>query len=314
MSSFRLVWRRFSPDSVIAATIPVACGLLLAEAYFRTSLGDSETSEQCRYSSTCDLITEQHVKKLQETGYVVIPNVLSKETLAQARKDVARVKSERRDDVVTGQVGSDTTSIQESIFGTSTKGGAASKPDRGDAVNWLRESDGTTPSLPFSPLGLGILHCIKLLRGVPYALESLEYSVYKHNLVPQQSQLANYPGDGDAGYPRHLDQCASSLTDLGLLEYWRLSDYRGRSITSILYLNDATWDGKLHCGQIRCYIASGVGGGKEGAAYEDIVPKGGTLLIFDSRRIEHEVLPSKRDRTALTSWASGTAVAAAAVG
>ena len=40
--------------------------------------------------------------------------------------------------------------------------------------------------------------------------------------------------------------------------------------------------------------------------YTDVIPKGGTLVIFDSRRIWHQVLPSTQQRLALTCWVSGT--------
>ncbi len=41
-------------------------------------------------------------------------------------------------------------------------------------------------------------------------------------------------------------------------------------------------------------------------SYTDVIPKGGTLVIFDSRRIWHQVLPSTQQRLALTCWVSGS--------
>ena len=40
-------------------------------------------------------------------------------------------------------------------------------------------------------------------------------------------------------------------------------------------------------------------------AYTDVVPRGGTMVVFDSRRMRHQVLPSTRTRHALTVWVCG---------
>ena len=55
--------------------------------------------------------------------------------------------------------------------------------------------------------------------------------------MPRQCQLARYTSRGK-GYDRHLDRCALGVEELGVLEWLRLSDYRGRALTAILYLND----------------------------------------------------------------------------
>jgi hypothetical protein len=318
---------RASPDKIIAIAIPVLCTLVLGEAYFRTSLSDADSSTTCRYPPVASVVGREHVRELERAGYVVIHNAVPPHVLAQARKDVSIVISARHDELVGGEVGGD------DVVKAENADDEDSEKERGDSVCWLRESDGCAsksslapPKVSFRsddssnnsnssnsaatvPLGDGIYHCIKFLRGVPHALESNHYATSDSHRIPQQCQLARYPTNDQSGYPRHLDQCDSNLTELGLLEYWRLSDYRGRSITSILYLNDAGWDGDRDGGQIRCYgddeKAGDTAKGKPGEMFEDVVPVGGTLLIFDSRRIEHEVLPSRRERLALTSWASG---------
>jgi hypothetical protein len=316
---------RASPDTLIAVAIPTLCAFVLAEAYFRTSLSDADSSTACRYPPVASVVGREHVRELERAGYVVIQNAVPPHVLAQARKDVSIVISKRHGELAGGEVGGDDFVKAENVDDDSER-------QRGDSVCWLRESDGCASKKSLAPpkasirsgdcsnnsaavpLGDGIYHCIKFLRGVPHALESNQYATSDSHRIPQQCQLARYPTNDQSGYPRHLDQCDSDLTELGLLEYWRLSDYRGRSITSILYLNDAGWDGDRDGGQIRCYGDDKAGDdrgkagdarGKPGEMFEDVVPLGGTLLIFDSRRIEHEVLPSRRERLALTSWASG---------
>mmetsp|Transcript_2693 Transcript_2693/g.7627 ORF Transcript_2693/g.7627 Transcript_2693/m.7627 type:complete len:172 (+) Transcript_2693:351-866(+) len=130
----------------------------------------------------------------------------------------------------------------------------------------------------------------------------------------------------------HLDHCNDGLLDLGLLQWLRASDYRRRSLTAILYLNSPNWGDPLRAehrddgGQLRIFhsMATAAGGDGDKAAatdggkavlaakegegqrcHTDIVPRGGTLVLFDSRRVRHKVLPSTRLRHALTIWVCG---------
>lgn len=78
-------------------------------------------------------------------------------------------------------------------------------------------------------------------------------------------------------YQRHLD---------------RFRDDDRRTVTVVLYLNDADWceeDG----GALRMYLPEGE---------RDVLPLGGTLVCFMSDQIPHEVLPARRPRLALTGW------------
>jgi SM-20-related protein len=79
-----------------------------------------------------------------------------------------------------------------------------------------------------------------------------------------------------ARYARHLDQ---------------FRDDDRRRVSCVLYLNEnwCTADG----GELRIY-ADGT--------YRDVLPQGGTLVIFLSQQFEHEVLPAHRERYSLTGW------------
>ena len=110
--------------------------------------------------------------------------------------------------------------------------------------------------------------------------------------MPRQCQLARYTSRGK-GYDRHLDRCALDVYELGLLEWLRLSDYRGRALTAILYLND-DWSVDRDGGALRCWI-----GEREPF---DVAPVGGRLVIFDAGAVEHAVLAASADRVALTVW------------
>ncbi|HSO05922.1 MAG TPA: 2OG-Fe(II) oxygenase [Pelomicrobium sp.] len=79
-----------------------------------------------------------------------------------------------------------------------------------------------------------------------------------------------------AHYLKHLDRFAES---------------DARVISAVLYLNDG-WTAGLG-GALRLY---GEGG------WEDVLPEAGTLVVFRSDSVYHEVLPASRLRFSLTGW------------
>lgn len=87
-----------------------------------------------------------------------------------------------------------------------------------------------------------------------------------------------------------------------------------RKISLLLYLNDETWDAKRDGGVLRAYVpaeektrkrSSSDGEGSVVSSHQDITPKGGTLVLFDSASVEHEVLPTYRERWAVVGWFLG---------
>eukprot|EP00580_Thalassiosira_gravida_P001074 CAMPEP_0201605118 /NCGR_PEP_ID=MMETSP0492-20130828/5043_1 /ASSEMBLY_ACC=CAM_ASM_000837 /TAXON_ID=420259 /ORGANISM="Thalassiosira gravida, Strain GMp14c1" /LENGTH=215 /DNA_ID=CAMNT_0048069297 /DNA_START=219 /DNA_END=866 /DNA_ORIENTATION=+ len=173
--------------------------------------------------------------------------------------------------------------------------------------------------------GDALIHCIKLLRGIPHLLHKFEYTTSHTHVIPRQCQLAMYKPDGKSIYVRHLDRCNSSLGEMGLVGWLRASDYRHRCVTAILYLNTPALDG----GELRLFDDdddddnNNTGNDDDEIMAEDdddddnkqqqqqqkhcdIVPSGGKLILFDSSRIEHQVLASRGDdRYALTCWFNG---------
>lgn len=84
-----------------------------------------------------------------------------------------------------------------------------------------------------------------------------------------------------------------------------------RKISLLLYLNDERWDAKKDGGVLRVYLPQkkmqiatltrncNVRGE---CKKQDIIPKGGTLVMFDSKSVEHEVLPTQSERWAVVGW------------
>ena len=89
-----------------------------------------------------------------------------------------------------------------------------------------------------------------------------------------QGHFALYPRG--AAYARHSDRLVG--TDV-------------RALSVVLYLNDA-WT-EQDGGALRIHHS---------ADFEDILPLGGRLVMFQSDRFEHEVLPAQRERLSFTGW------------
>ena len=127
-------------------------------------------------------------------------------------------------------------------------------------------------------------------------------------------QYLRYPGGGrnDAKkkerksgfYGRHFDCSADDEST------------RRRKVSLLLYLNDGTWDKKKDGGVLRAYLPrqdqqshttkkrkrDSDKVDEEGCRIQDIIPRGGTLVLFDSASVEHEVLPTYRERWAVVGW------------
>ena len=98
---------------------------------------------------------------------------------------------------------------------------------------------------------------------------------------------AYYPKGGF--YRRHTDAVPNSASIL-------------RSYSLLLYLNDE-WK-ESDRGQLRVHLDSGGDFLPDGEDpnYVDVEPRGGTLVLFKSDRIPHEVLDTNAERTAIVGW------------
>ena len=101
---------------------------------------------------------------------------------------------------------------------------------------------------------------------------------------------------------------------------------KNRSVSMLIYLNNNAWDVKRDGGALRAYLPPAVASNSQlssnnyqspapkllGTARDDpseskvrvveIAPRGGTVVLFDSRTLEHEATPTLRTRWALVGW------------
>lgn len=134
---------------------------------------------------------------------------------------------------------------------------------RGDSIEWL---DADSPDEP-------VRACLARFETLRVALNEQLFM----NVHELETHFASYsPG---AVYQRHLDQFATGP--------------QTRLLSLVFYLNHDWAD--ANGGALRLYL-------DEAGAHNDISPTGGRLVLFDSARFWHEVLPADRERLSLTGW------------
>ena len=135
---------------------------------------------------------------------------------------------------------------------------------RNDFVHWLSETAQTPAEAPYFA-----------------ELEKLRLAINRQlylGLFAFEGHMTIYPPG--SFYRKHLDQ---------------FQGVAYRKVSTILYLNE-DWQAEQG-GQLRIHLDDGPGG-----EYVDILPRGGTLVLFLSDRFYHEVLPATRMRMSLTGW------------
>lgn len=135
---------------------------------------------------------------------------------------------------------------------------------RGDAIQWL-EGDDSADS---------VLTLLQRLHDLRSALNERLYL----GLVEIEAHFAHYPKG--ARYQRHLDR-------------FRSDD--ARILSAVIHLGEP-WLAE-HGGELRIYLE-----GPDGETSIDLPPLPGQLVLFLSGEIEHEVLPTRRDRYSVACW------------
>ncbi|WJN59865.1 2OG-Fe(II) oxygenase [Pseudomonas sp. SO81] len=116
--------------------------------------------------------------------------------------------------------------------------------------------------------------CDQYLQAMDELRRALNQAFYL-GLEDYESHFALYPPG--AFYQKHLD---------------RFRDDDRRTVSAVYYLND-DWQAEQG-GALRLYPQDG--------ARLDVLPTAGTLVLFISAELPHEVLPATRERLSLTGW------------
>ena len=160
---------------------------------------------------------------------------------------------------------------------------------RTDAVIWLHSD---------SRHGPGLHSVVATLRALPASLEDAGFQGPALG-VPIRNQLARYrPG---AYYTKHTDSPVNDNWFQNILTHLSDATVMAREITMILYLNPH-WKAEDGAGNLRIHCLPGAE-----KPIVEVEPLGGRLVVFQSRQIVHEVVPTSLTRVALTLWAGGEA-------
>ena len=275
----------FGPRLYAAGGIAAWCGIVKLSHMLVACMKESPGTAAAHVTVPHRLIiSSQHIQSLKENGLVVIDNVLSVEELEKTRTEVL------------------------SILDHSDKFVDDPNDDlavRSDSTLWISEDIGKSHK---STLTKALMQTLRLLRSLPHELTSLYGFDAAHMGVPLSNQLACYDGGG-ANYVAHRDASAT----IGDYAWIMQPGIHDRELTMVLYLNQSSWDSKTadgdNCdGNLRCFMDT-EDNDETGATAKSVVniePIGGRLVIFDSRRVLHAVLPTTQRRIALTSWIGGS--------
>ena len=238
--------------------------------------GRSVPALSCANDGVSAAITSEHVEKLATRGHVVVDDLLQPLTWRALRFELEMLMMNAdlhppgqpdhvRSDVVCWLHGDDLELDRELTGGTADTYLAVTKR----VVRQLR----------------GVAHAVQ--RHVSQPLTAGESGSWGRDLqVPLSAMVACYDGAGTR-YVQHVDN--DGVTG------------DRRELSAVLYVNDANWDCEKDGGALRCHDV--VGGYTD--TYTDIAPVGGRLVLFKSRKVLHEVMPSQRRRFAITIWFEG---------
>lgn len=235
------------------------------------------STSQLKVATASPQIAQADLASLSEKGYVVIPNFLSRDLVDDLRDDILNLR--RGGAFREAKIGQDSTNelnknirIAETCF----LGRNRAELLKINGENSIRDRSG----------GL-----YDILDNLYDRLSDLSM---KDSAIPLDRSLnellyAYYPEGGF--YRRHRDAIPNSASVL-------------RKYSLLLYLNRDGWSPDKDAGQLRMHLD---GGGDECPTgvqpnFIDIDPLGGTLVLFKSEAVPHEVLDTMSERFALVGW------------
>ena len=222
-------------------------------------------------------ISQSHIDSLSTNGYVVIPNFLSREFVEELRQDMRDLRSGGA--FREAKIGQDSTNkLNKEIRIAETCFLGRNRPE-------LTKISGNVSVRDRS----GGLYDI--LDGVCNSLAELCWTDSEARLDKSLTELlyAYYPSGGF--YRRHRDAVPNSASVL-------------RKYSLLLYLNRDGWSPEFDAGQLRIHLDGGNDEIETGVEpnFIDVEPQGGTLVLFKSDAIPHEVLDTNSERFAVVGW------------
>mmetsp|Transcript_8667 Transcript_8667/g.20794 ORF Transcript_8667/g.20794 Transcript_8667/m.20794 type:complete len:295 (-) Transcript_8667:428-1312(-) len=286
-SHLGLLRRHFSFDGVMAAGSATGLALLFADAVHsgRTPLLGEKPASQFPLPSTKETrLSLEQVAKLQDTGYLVVDDFLTKEQVRDACRAVealaknGRFKNSPNDD---DNVRTDRTFM--------SKDNSFEKEGLRDVRKTVASfARGIADSTFCGFVGNHQKHYHSSQLNMPC---TMQVSIFGCN---ENKSGAQY-------FTSHLDSAGTeTFLELGLLGWLRSYYIRKRYMTCIVYLNEDWKPGDGGC--LRLHRNGATMFTFESDDFLDVEPIAGRLVIFNSLQQWHAVLPSFATRFACSFW------------
>lgn len=209
---------------------------------------------------------------------MIIPNFLPRSLVDELRRDIAALRAAGA--FKRANIGQDRTNalntdvrVAETCFLGRDRPELTALASAGGADSARDRPDGLYDALDGLGAALGDLARADLGTRLDASLAELLY--------------AYYPQGGF--YRRHRDAVPNSASTL-------------RVYSLLLYLNPDGWDPQADAGQLRLHLDSGGDECLGEPRYVDVDPYGGTLVLFKSDMVPHEVMDTNSERFALVGW------------
>jgi SM-20-related protein len=219
-------------------------------------------------------ITQSDIDCLTNQGYLVIPNFLPRDLVEELRQDIGKLRDNGA--FCQAKIGQDSTNeLNKSIRIAETCFLGRNRPEliNISGNDSVRDRSG----------GL-----YQILDVVCDSLVELCWKESEAKLDKSLTELlyAYYPTGGF--YRRHRDAIPGSASVL-------------RKYSLLLYLNRDDWSPEKDGGQLRIHLDGGGDEVLQGVEpnFVDVDPLGGTLVLFKSELIPHEVLDTNSERFAI---------------
>lgn len=271
-------------DGLVSAGAVSWCAVVLAEAAYtgRTPVLDATPASQGPEPTKEARLTASQIGSLQDRGYLVVDNFLTKEQVRDACRAIQSLdesghfkKNPNNDDTVR----TDRTFMSKDD-GRETKGLQDIRKTVASFARGLADSD-------FSGFGShNDYHSSRL--NMPH---SMQISIFGRNQRDNEAQF----------FTSHLDSAGTdTFLELGLLGWLRSYYLRKRYLTCIVYLNDDWKPGDGGC--LRLHRNTPTQYTFESEDFLDVEPIAGRLVIFSSLHQWHCVLPTFATRFACSFW------------
>jgi len=230
------------------------------------------------FSSVTPRISQSSLQELSTHGYVVINDFLPLDIVKALRDDVVSLRSSNKFKIAKiGQDSTNSLNTEIRVAETCFLGESKLQDIPSHARNKLYE---ILDMVRIDLSGKSIFDINDVNGELQKAAPALDKSL-------SELLYAYYPKGGF--YRRHVDAVSKSASVL-------------RSYSLLLYLHDK-WD-ENDGGYLRIHLDSGGDFLPQGEEpnFVDVKPEGGTLVLFKSDKIPHEVLDTNAERTAVVGW------------